>query len=180
MRNFVLPLVLAAGFCAAIVLHVPHEFEGLIPAELEELNANFTKKQEGLLQDALLLLGEGSGDAVAFLKARDPELAKLVSPAFRSVEKKLDKMSPEATRFIGHLMEYLSAKPDDRHPDKNGNPKVPKEVHEISLAATWAHLENKTRTEMERVFPRIAKVLGSEEFDKHAKSEMSRNSWAIN
>ncbi|KAI6170223.1 hypothetical protein M3Y98_01217300 [Aphelenchoides besseyi] len=184
MRAEMLPLVLwlaLFGCCAAVFLHVPSGFQGLIPPELEELNQNFTSKQESFLEDAILLLGEGKGDAVQYLKRRDPTLAKIAAPAFRSVEKKLENLNPRSIKFIGQLMEFLSSIPDDRRPDKNGNPKVPKEVHEISLASTWLNeLNNETRTEIERVFPQIAKTLESKEFDTHARNEMSRNGWVIN
>lgn len=75
----------------------------MIPSDLEELNQNFTEKQETLLQNAILLLGEGQGKAVAYLKNRDPQLSKIASSAFRNVEKKLDKLSPEAIKFIAQV-----------------------------------------------------------------------------
>ncbi|KAI6184821.1 hypothetical protein M3Y97_00637300 [Aphelenchoides bicaudatus] len=140
----------------------------------------FTEKQEALLQEALLLLGEGQGDAVAFLKKRDPELAKVVSTAFTSVEKKLDGMSKESIKFIAQLMDYLRTSPDNLKPDKNGNPQVPKEVHEISLVSSWSQLDSKTKTEVQSLFPSIAKTLKSAEFKEHARNEMNKHGWTIN
>jgi hypothetical protein len=67
------------------------------------MNGQFTSKQEALLQEAILLLGEGQGDAVAYLKKHDPELARTVAGTFASVEKKLDKMSRESIKFIGQV-----------------------------------------------------------------------------
>lgn len=50
-----------------------------------------------------MLLGEGQGKATKYLKAHDVRLAKLSSSAFQNVEKKLEKMSPEATKFIAQV-----------------------------------------------------------------------------
>lgn len=98
---FSLLILCYGGF--AVFLHAPPEFQGLIPSDLEELNRNFTEKQESLLQEAILLLGEGQGKADAYLKTRDPELAKIASHAFKNVEKKLDKMNPESIKFVAQV-----------------------------------------------------------------------------
>ena len=129
---------------------------------MEELNQNFTEQQEHLLQHAILLLGEGEGKAVAYLKAHDPQLAKTASSAFSSVEKKLEKMSPDATKFIAALMDYLKTSPGELKPDKNGNPQVPKEVHGISVISVWSNLDSKIKAELQGVFPSIAKTKRSE------------------
>jgi hypothetical protein len=58
-------------------------------------------------------------------------------------------------------MEYLGTKPGNLKPDKNGNPQVPKEVHEFSIVGSWDKLDSKTKDELQDVFPSIAKTVKS-------------------
>lgn len=58
-------------------------------------------------------------------------------------------------------MDYLKTRPGMLKPDKNGNPQVPKEVHEISIVGSWSKLDSKTKAELQSVFPSIAKTIRS-------------------
>lgn len=58
-------------------------------------------------------------------------------------------------------MDYLRTSPNNLKPDKNGNPQVPKEVHEISIVSSWSQLSAKTKAEVQEVFPLMAKTIRS-------------------
>ena len=140
----------ASGLIAALHLHAPAEFRGerrgrrrqfqnspseigvfnaknllhffgLIPADIAALDdRNLTQREDKLLIEAIIKLGDSEGDASRYLEQHDVHLAAETAVALQKIERKLAKMRKEVRRWrrvarpkyleIGSLLKHANYK----------------------------------------------------------------------